>query len=170
MVKRIQREFYRALWKRYSLIVPNVYLDWEYNEMDLLCVRKGSSFVDEIEIKVSKTDYYADFKKVVNVQKGIHTPPRGKPYALYEKALKHQALQLGYPHCNYFSFLLPEPLVDSCEIPDYAGLYVFKENKSGFCRVTEAKKAKRLHTRKLPVEYHVALGQKMAHRYWRSQK
>ena len=36
--------------------------------MDLFGFRKGSGFTDEIEIKLSRSDYLADFKKTTYVK------------------------------------------------------------------------------------------------------
>jgi len=60
--KELQALFYIAKQERYELLATNIFLDWQSNEMDLLGIRK-SGFIDEIEIKLTKADFKADFKK-----------------------------------------------------------------------------------------------------------
>jgi len=55
---------------RYEMLLPNVYVK-NSCEMDLLGVRK-SGFIDEIEIKMSKSDFNADFKKTSLVETEKH--------------------------------------------------------------------------------------------------
>jgi len=48
---------------RKNLIVPNVSWGFNIHECDLLIVRK-SGYAIEVEIKISKSDFKADFKKI----------------------------------------------------------------------------------------------------------
>lgn len=165
-VKAMQLAFYKATYQRYEILAPNIYLDWQFNEMDLLGVRR-SGFVDEIEIKLSKSDFLADFRKTVKVKSGVkEIVPRGYAHTTYEDRSKHQAIQDGLGHCNYFSFLLPESLAGQCEIPPYAGLYIYRIDRAGVGRIQEVRAAKRLHTRKLSIQLRYEIGRKMAYRYW----
>ena len=165
-VIEMQKAFYQHTFQRYELTAPNVYPDWEFNEMDIFALRR-SGYIDEIEIKRSKADFLADFKKTIKVKgKKIH---RGSySYDEYIDILKHDAFEYGIPHCNYFSFLIPEDLVDKCDIPEYAGLYVYKVNRHGEGRVTEIKTAKLLHKRKISNDMKYAIARKMAYRYWKA--
>ena len=146
-VTDMQRYFYTHTWQRYTLLAPNIYLQF-HTEMDLCGIRK-SGFIDEIEIKTTKADYYADFKKI----------------GMYKK-LKHDNIQAGEMPCNYFSFLLPEGLIELEEIPDYAGLYIYKQFDNGQSSVREVKSAKRLHRRKISDKKLFEIGRKMSYKYW----
>lgn len=48
--KELQRVFYKHYFMNYDLIAKNTYIGWQYNEMDLLGIRR-SGYIDEIEIK-----------------------------------------------------------------------------------------------------------------------
>ena len=158
--EQLQRAFYRANVDRYEIITPNTYLTWESSEMDLLCVRK-SGYIDEVEIKISKADFAADFRKRVQLKTKDYTWPR-----IYR--LKHEAMQEGLLKCNRFSFLVPESLVDKIEVPEYAGLYVMKEDLFR-PYVTEVKRPKLFHKNKITDHEMISLGKKMSHRYWLSK-
>lgn len=166
--KVLQKAFYVANQQRFEMVAPNIYLDWQFNEMDIFALRK-SGYVDEIEVKVSKSDFLADFKKTVKVEGALIETSWGRPYNIMEDKLKHKALVEGLCHCNRFSFLIPEDLVEKCEIPDYAGIYVYKSTKFGG-RVHEVKAARLLHRRKLSEAFKYSVGRKMAYRYWQLQK
>ena len=158
--KELQAAFYYANWQRFEIIAPNIYLDWQFNEMDLLCLRK-SGYVDEVEVKLTKQDFLADFRKTVKVKGDLIKTHWGSEYHEYVDKPKHELLAEGVPHCNRFSFLVPDELKEKIEIPDYAGLYVFKNG-----RVHELKAATLLHKRKISTEHKLQIGRKMAYRYW----
>ena len=160
----MQTAFYYHTSQRYEILAPNIYLDWEFNEADLLGVRK-SGYIDEIEIKRSRADFLADFKKTVQIKLG-EKPQISNNFRRTKQKLKHDALKCGETNCNYFSFLIPEELVDKCEIPEYAGLYVYKIDRFGDGRVHEVKRAKLLHKRKISENNKYSIGRKMAYRFW----
>jgi len=130
--------------------LPNIFMDW-CNEMDLMGLRR-SGYIDEIEIKLSRSDFLADFKKTVRLD-GCNE-------------LKHELLPLGQAKSNYFAFLMPEELAEKCEIPEYAGLYTCRVDKVGNVRVSEARTAPLLHKRKITENMKYQIGKKMAYRYW----
>jgi hypothetical protein len=151
--KEIQKTFFKSYGKEYEMVVPNAYLDWKLNEMDILA-RKKSGFIEEFEIKVSKSDYKADYKKMVTVNG--------------EKVLKHKALKSGDCHCNRFSFLIPEGLLDISEIPEEYGVYFVKEADylpNGHY-IWCVRKGKILHRRKITDTLKASLGVKMHYRFW----
>lgn len=161
----MQMQFYYQNHDRFELIAPNIYLDFELNEMDICGIRK-SGFIDEIEVKLSISDFKADFKKTVIVEDPNKYSENEFCNAF--KRYKHGVVSLGHAHCNRFSFLLPEDLVDKCEIPDYAGLYVY-EIKGKRARVREEKRASLLHRRKATDLLKYKVARKMAFRYWRKE-
>ena len=153
--------------QRYEIVAPNIYLDWNFNEMDIMGLRR-SGYIDEVEIKLSKSDFGADFKKKVMVMGDEKFSSRGGDYHKYSEILKHDALQKGLPPCNYFSFLMPKSLADKCEIPHYTGLYVYHDTECGRGRIVEIKKAPLLHKRKIDDVKKYEVGRKMAYRYWKA--
>ena len=149
--KKLQKAFFRKTHNRYSLLIPNVYLRGHGCELDLFGVRR-SGYSDEIEIKLSVSDFNADFKKQMQVLVEDK----------YTDMLKHEAIESKLMPCNYFSFLVPHTIIDKCNVPDYAGLYVFTQ----YGRVQQVKKAPLLHRQKLSDEAIYFVARKMAMRHW----
>jgi hypothetical protein len=165
-IKNIQQAFYNRTFQRYEIVAPNIYLDWQFNEMDLMALRR-SGYIDEIEIKLSRSDYLADFKKTVDVKSAYRCLIDNRySHEGHYKKFKHEALQEGMPNCNYFSFLMPDELAEKCDIPEYAGLYTCKVDNAGHIRVREVKPAPLLHKRKITEKMKYQIGRKMAYRYW----
>lgn len=110
----------------HKLCVNNIYL--YDHESDFISV-SNNNLVTEVEIKVSRFDYFQDFNK----------------------ESKHSKLQLmndlnGIP--NYFYYCFPENLASEEEIPEYAGLIVIKQ--TGMNKyIKMIKKAPELHN--LPI-------------------
>lgn len=75
-------------------------------ESDFFCMSK-SGYVIECEIKVSRSDFFADFKK-----------------ADWNKKTKHEILKdkLITFKPNKFYFVVPDGLIKKEEVPEYAGL------------------------------------------------
>ena len=98
----------------------------------------NSDYLTEYEIKVSRSDFFADFKKGANRYMPKHV------------ALKQREVYYGgstYKQiANRFYFVVPEDLVRKEEVPDYAGLiYVSARYESN---IRFVKKAPFLHKRK----------------------
>jgi len=151
--------------QRYDLIVPNVHVG--AHEWDLLAVRR-SGYIDEIEIKVTKSDFNADFKK--QGQKRVPVPSSASPesYWTHWKLAwfkKHRLTADGDRKCNYFYFMLPTSLADKCEIPEHAGLFVCHDGKTGI-RISEAKRAGLLHKNKVDQNFLYKVAKKASYRYW----
>lgn len=158
---KLQKAFFRKTHNRYTLLVPNVYLRNYSCELDLFGLRR-SGYSDEIEIKLSVSDFRADFNKSVQVLLEEKVMHENGYLTQYKPMLKHEAIQSKLTPCNYFSFLIPHTIIDKCDVPDYAGLYMFTK----YGRVKQVRAAPLLHRTKLSAEsnYHVA--SKMAMRHW----
>lgn len=101
-------------------LINNLYVfSWE---SDYLALTK-SGYWYEIEVKISRADFKADFKKIS----------------------KHEKLSSGNFCPNYFYYAVPEGLVLVEEIPQYAGL-IYIDDK-GHARTM--KQAPKLHSFKL---------------------
>jgi len=155
--------FYRSQHQRYELVAHNVYPCWRFKEMDIMAIRR-SGFIDEIEIKLTRSDYLADFKKTVSIKVEKYFDPIKKHNVHSEDRYKHKCLAEGLNRCNYFSFLMPDELAEKCDIPDYAGLYTFNGRY-----ITEIKKPPRLHNRKISLQLKYEIARKLSFKFWQSK-
>jgi len=97
------------------------------HEADVLVLRKSGVTI-EVEVKVSRSDFMADFRKVE----------------------KHKQMQRGYKHGPQYFYYAAEPhVIPLDKVPAYAGLlHVFPAPQTRHIsetRVVVAKKAPRLH-------------------------
>ena len=126
--------------KRCMPVCPTIEL-FNFFEADVAAVTK-TGFVHEIEIKVSRSDFLADFKK---------SNSNGK---------KHEILQAkGDKNPNYFWFATPKGLLKESDIPHYAGWIEvrwewfshYPGGKNGYFRlfIEFKKNAPRLHGAKV---------------------
>jgi len=155
-VRELTLAYHRTQQQRYDFMIPNTHFNLGY-EMDIMCVRKGSFMVEEIEIKTSRSDFLADFRKTV----GRHR-------------MKHQELERGNLIANYFCFLVPALLLPKIQddIPEYAGIYVgYKLNKpysekdnAGYIR--HVRKPKRLHKNRPTEKLLYKKTRGMTYRFW----
>lgn len=125
-------------------------------EADFLSVT-GSSFIIEYEIKVSRSDFKADFKNKVNKHKRMSgTPIDKKKYMGYDniakKSIYKDIKEVGKPFVNYFYFVVPRDLVSINEVPYYAGLIYVDEIKMTYGTrlvCTQVKNPRRFHMNKI---------------------
>jgi hypothetical protein len=134
--------------------VPNLYFfrhDWE---TDFLVVQRTSAYCYEIEIKISRSDFLNDFKKIDKhsiLKDGTYmkkkyrypiNPETGKKYSE-----KYYAPEKWDFRPNKFYYCVPENLIKKEEVPDYAGLmYVTPLG------IITVKEPKFLHKEKLKLE------------------
>lgn len=119
----IQRNLLDLVKGSYDVVLPNFY--YGHHECDVFRITQ-TDYVFEYEIKVSRADFFNDFKKECHGN-------------------KHENLKTASGEwCpNRFFFVVPKGLVKVTEVPDYAGLIYY--NKSG---LNYAKTAKLLHNNK----------------------
>lgn len=153
-VKETQRSLKRFFRTRYQLMVPNAV--WYETEMDMACVR-NSGFLDEFEIKMSRSDFKADFKKTHRHRKEDSDEPNWKVVA----GNKHDMLQDGIGLPNNFYFVLKEGIATSEEVPDKYGLIWITEKG-----INVEREATRLHKRKLHLETQLYFAKKLNNRWW----
>lgn len=158
-VERIQRALYGHFYGRFDLMATNAFIGT--NECDFVGVRK-SGFIDEFEIKLSRADFKADFKKetlTVRLDDGdIFSANATRNMA------KHDALPLGLTRANYFYFAVPDGLVLESEVPKHCGLIYF--TPTGCPRVV--REAPKLHKRKITDALRLKLAMKLHYRWWDS--
>ena len=117
----ITRALYLAYARRQAHVVSNVHL-LEF-ESDFMYVSLNG-YMHEIEVKVSRSDFRADFKK-----QGVRYD---RVTNLKNTVEKHVIIPQGLTGLKHFSFAVPEGLVTKEEIPEYAGLcYVTKSPRAG---------------------------------------
>lgn len=113
-------------------------------ECDVISISK-SDFIYEYEVKISRSDFKADFKKPK------HTLITEK------KFIKETKKEIFYLVPNYFYFVVPENLITIDEIPEYAGLMYLTE-KGDFNII---KKAPIIHKTKASNEFIRALSHQL---------
>lgn len=136
----IQNSLFSRLFQSYHHVIPN-YTPLNWWECDLFAVSKDGYFV-EYEIKTSAADFYKDSRKTRNFDRGLLA--LNNPNINGEKN-KHDLLAskstLGP---SRFYFVMPEGVISSDEVPDWAG--IMRASKFGHrtCVGVE-RKAPRLH-------------------------
>ena len=85
-------------------------------ESDMLFLTK-SGYWYEIEVKVSRADFFNDTKKGCDVYNGLIIERQSKSDLLKNGATKSP---------NYFYYAVPDGLIKEDEVPDYAGLIYVK--------------------------------------------
>lgn len=134
-------------------VVPNVYFFGHgYCETDCLIV-KENGFIYDIEIKISRSDFKADFKKQDKhqiIQQG-QTPCRGR-YIQDPETGRYVIAGVGTlipaERPNRFYYAVPERLIKISDLPSYAGLLYITPTGS----VIKIKEAPLLHKEVVPHE------------------
>jgi len=127
---------------RQHIIVPNFYINFGTSadhECDLIIIKR-SGYAEEIEIKMSKSDLKADFKK-----KHGHVDER----------------------LQYLYYAMPIELYEQCEglIPEYAGVFtITKYEDIGFARCV--KSAPKKQCRKLTINEQLKIARLGVMRIW----
>jgi len=154
----IAEKFQRQFRSRYDVISPNFYSE-NWFEADLFCVSRAGHF-HEFEIKISRSDYLADFKKARRFQ--FQGPMKKKHVVLAEMQKQKTPLYYG-PRC--FSFVCPEGLISVDELPAYAGLrYVSPDKRRRIITVVKAPTLKAAPVTRHGVQ---SVMTSFYHRYWR---
>lgn len=132
-----------------KFIIPNIYYFGSGHESDLLVI-KPNNLAYEIEIKISRADFFNDFKKPDRHQVIEHGFYLSK-HKISSKDLDGNRIWIepknpvSCSRANRFYFAVPENLIKVEELPHYAGLFYIYENG----RVEKVKEAKLLHKEKI---------------------
>lgn len=122
------------------MFMPNIYLyKWE---SDYLTISKNRAF--EYEIKVTRSDFFADFQKK-------------KKHTLLKTTFRTKKGTTKTP--NYFYYVVPNGLISHSEIPKYAGLITIGKNN-----LVIRKKAPILHKQNVTCEQYRYLLAKLCYR------
>lgn len=150
--KHIQNALYH--WcdqKNHSIIAPNFNCD--FGEVDLLSITRAG-FVFDHEIKISRSDFKADFRN------------KDWKHYRYDQAPKENTRRCP----NYFIFVVPAGLLKLEEIPHYAGLMYWRESKFHcFGTFDVIKKPPRLHSEPVRFEILQKLARSLMFRYWNNR-
>ncbi|WGH28570.1 hypothetical protein 13VV501A_gene0074 [Vibrio phage 13VV501A] len=157
----------------YDIAVPNCYTSYD-NEADLFAIRR-SKLCDEFEVKLTRSDFLNDFKKIVNVRESSHqewgvwnaackglTRDQVKKLVAPWQKLKHDALLSGDMKSNYFWYVVKEGVATLEDVPKPFGLATVDE--SG--RIQVLRSAGRLHAEKITCEQELYIVKKLAYRFW----
>jgi hypothetical protein len=137
----------------HTLAVNNIYMFSWRNESDLVSIT-GTGYIWEYEVKLSKSDFHADFKKL-----------RHQRYELQSNIM--QGNRLRKP--NRFWYVTPVGLVSADDLPWYAGLItVRQDDERWFLR--EVRHAPQLHKIKPGTADLLRLGRSVCERYWKMRR
>ena len=120
----------KSLYEKSRSIFCTNFQAMGFSECDVLRITP-SNIVYEYEIKTSRSDFKADFKKKYKHNRLSNTINKNNEYIKWS----------GHPDIpNYFTYVTPKNMVKPTEIPEYAGLiYVEGDN------IEIIKKAPNLH-------------------------
>jgi hypothetical protein len=156
----IQYGLWIHLWRKgHSFITPNAHL-LSTGEMDMCSIMKSGK-VCEYEIKISRSDFKADFKKDKHRLIGLRLQGVTEERIVNRWGVDFGAKRIATP--NHFSYVVPENLVAIEEVPAWAGLiYVSPRNVYSLSVV---KRALQIHP-DIDDSIPKQLGHKLMHRFW----
>lgn len=132
---------------------PNIYTPGWF-ESDFAVVTQRSFFWHEFEIKVSVSDYRADFRKGNDSRRQKYEGPYPNWYYCPWSEPKHATLaRKATPGPNYFWFVMPEAIAFKVKIPKYAGLLIHRDEKARHLKIKIAKPAPRRHREKVSTRF-----------------
>jgi hypothetical protein len=145
---KILQELHRH-FANHDYLLQNVFIyQWE---SDFFCI-SSSGYAIEVEIKISRSDFKADFKKTIkhkllsNASKELVTLNMGTDNNMSMVSYRVPVTP------NKFYYCCPENLIDRSEIPDYAGLLYFRDKnpdeRYSLISMKEVKPARFLHKNK----------------------
>lgn len=119
-----------------EILIPNFY-HFGY-EMDCFKLMK-TGLVVEYEVKISRADFFNDFKKMQE----LFTSRSSNEL---KKVFKHDVIREGRG-ANRFFFVVPEGLVDKNEVPSHCGLMYYSESAIKGTGISTIKPAPLIHKR-----------------------
>jgi hypothetical protein len=146
------------------VVVPNIFL-WSPFESDLVRVTK-SGYAIEYEIKLSRSDFKADFKKSKLKYEGFEDRQ-----VQYSTKTKHELLVEGFGPTEFY-YAFPRGLIDHDQVPEWAGIievYEWPSNlyQCGYRTIINCiRKAKRLNKKPLSDSKLKDIYVSCYYRYW----
>lgn len=142
-VEGIQKALFNKL--QHHVYCPNLYL-FDF-ESDFISVQK-SLYVNEFEIKLSRTDFRADAKK------SVYSKRIRSRWNKYEMLLQGKG-------ANRFYYVFPKGMMAGDEVPEWAGYYE-ADIYCGSVFVVLKRKAKLLHHNKINFESLLAISRSLS--------
>lgn len=145
--KDIQRALFKHFDKmKYPYFSCNTQALWQ--EADFVAVSRAFK-ITECEVKISRSDYFKDFKKEVKHLRMVSN---------------HSKASMPSQWCvNYFYFAVPAGLVGCHEVPEYAGLLWIDEHG----RTQVMKSAPMLHKTKTTEAVIIKLLRSIMYKYFK---
>lgn len=135
-------------------MVSNIYaFHSRYKETDFLVVKSNNRYCYDVEIKVSVSDFKADFNKTDKhdiIEKGSYKS-KHTTFKTVKGKRKMYSAGRAIPvsdRPNRFYYAVPEGLISVDDVPEYAGLLYVSESGA----VTKVKESKIIHKTKLNIE------------------
>lgn len=125
--KNIEASLSMHLYEKQHSPITTHFTGLGLGECDVISISK-SNYIYEYEVKISRSDFFADFKKEKH------------GFMLESKSIKGDT----YLSPNYFYFVVPTSLVSCEEVPKYCGLIYMDDN----LQFTTIKKAPLIHNEK----------------------
>lgn len=130
--KNIEASLSMYLYEKNHSPITTHFTGYGIGECDVLSISK-SNYIYEYEIKISKSDFKADFKKDKH---RLMIEGKGSKERLI-KENNQMIKDTWYLTPNYFYFVLPIDLIKVEDIPEYAGLIYINED-SQFITIKKA--------------------------------
>lgn len=113
--KNIESQLSMYLYEKHHSPITTKFSGYGLSECDVISISK-SNYIYEYEIKISRSDFKADFNKE-------------KHKLMLEKRcfVIDETDDILYLTSNYFYFVVPEKLISIDEIPEYSGLIYFTD-------------------------------------------
>lgn len=131
--KNIEKSLVMNLYEKGHSPISTHFTGCGLSECDVISISKAD-FIYEYEVKISKSDFKADFKK-------------NKHKLMIERKAVNEKKSF-YFIANYFYFVVPENLITIDDIPEYAGLIYLINDK-----FVQIKKAPLLHKTKASTSF-----------------
>jgi hypothetical protein len=143
IIKQLNKHF-----ANHDYRLQNVFIySWE---SDFFCM-SSSGYTIEVEVKISKSDFKADFKKRLK-HKYLASATKGLVAVNMGSMQNLSMVEFKIPNTpNKFYYCCPEGLISKDDIPEYAGLLYLKDekvNENYYSSIVEIKPAKFLHKNK----------------------
>lgn len=121
--KNIESALAMFLYEKQHSPISTRFTGHGLSECDVISVSK-SDYIYEWEIKISRSDFRADFNK----DKHKLMLERNCTKSRMIKEGNTKVKDILYLTCNYFNFVVPTGLVTIEEVPEYAGLIYMDES------------------------------------------
>lgn len=151
-------KIHKAISSRFSNHKYKLYNSYVFTwESDFFSVTQDNKYIYEVEIKISRSDFFADFKKnekhrllssaIKNSEKITRRSDSIKE-TTYGVETEYSPLSYLNPKessPNRFYYCCPENMISKEELPDYAGLFYIIDKGGDYFDLKEVKKAPLIH-------------------------